>query len=216
MKYLAAIFDMDGTILNTLTDLQNAVNHALKLNHMPQRTYEEVRMFVGNGIAKLIERAVPEGTDAEAQKKVYEDFTAFYKIHSSDTTKPYDGVTKAIADLKKAGVKTAVVSNKADYGVQDLVKVFFNGLFDVAVGQKDGLNTKPHPDMINLALSSLNVSNKESVYIGDSDVDFNTAKNSNMDFIGVSWGFRGRSFLQNLGTKMIVDQADELMAMIVN
>lgn len=214
MKYKAAIFDMDGTILNTLTDLQSAVNYALNKNGLPERTYEEVRFFVGNGILKLIQRAVPQNSSEKIIQQVYDDFTTYYKAHNADTTKPYEGITDAISELKKLGIKTAVVSNKADYGVQALVKDFFDGLFDAAIGQQEGLSTKPSADMVNLALTRLNVQNQDAVYIGDSDVDFETAKNSQMDFIGVDWGFRGREFLIKLGTQNIASTADDLISII--
>lgn len=215
MKYSTAIFDMDGTILDTLTDLQNGVNHALALNNMPIHTYDEIRLFVGNGIRKLIERSVPAGTSEELIQKVHKDFTDFYKIHSADHTCPYNGITQVIKTLKESGIKTAVVSNKPDYGVQDLVKEFFDGLFDASIGQLDNIPTKPAPDMVNKALSILNSSPKESVYIGDSDVDFQTALNSKMDFIGCDWGFRGRDFLEKLGTKVIADQPQALISLIL-
>ena len=130
----AAIFDMDGTILNTLVDLKDATNYGLSKNNLPERSLEEIRQFVGNGIKSLIAKAVPENTSAEIYQKVYEDFTEFYKIHNSDNTCPYKGIKDAIKKIRESGIKTAVVSNKPDYGVQALVKQFFEGLFDVSIG----------------------------------------------------------------------------------
>ncbi len=215
MAYKAAIFDMDGTILNTLQDLQNATNYALREHNFPERTYEEVRNFVGNGVQKLIERALPEGSSDETVQSVLASFKTYYKVHSTDTTAPYEGIPEAIKKLREAGIKTAVVSNKPDFGVQDLVKDFFPNLFDVALGEKAGIAKKPAPDMVNSALDSLAVSKTDSVYIGDSDVDFMTAKNSGLSFIGCSWGFKGRSFLEKLGAGTIVDNAEQLVQEIL-
>ncbi len=215
MAYKAAIFDMDGTILNTLQDLQNATNYALREHNFPERTYEEVRNFVGNGVQKLIERALPEGSSDETVQTVLTSFKTYYKVHSTDTTAPYEGIPEAIKKLREAGIKTAVVSNKPDFGVQDLVKDFFPNLFDAALGEKTGIAKKPAPDMVNSALDSLAVSKTDSVYIGDSDVDFMTAKNSGLSFIGCSWGFKGRSFLEKLGAGTIVDNAEQLVQEIL-
>lgn len=215
MAYKAAIFDMDGTILNTLQDLQNATNYALREHNFPERTYEEVRNFVGNGVQKLIERALPEGSSDETVQSVLASFKTYYKVHSTDTTAPYEGIPEAIKKLREAGIKTAVVSNKPDFGVQDLVKDFFPNLFDAALGEKAGIAKKPAPDMVNSALDSLAVSKADSVYIGDSDVDFMTAKNSGLSFIGCSWGFKGKSFLEKLGAGTIVDNAEQLVQEIL-
>lgn len=206
-----AVFDMDGTILNTLDDLMDSTNFALKNNGLKERSLEEIRFFVGNGIQKLIERAVPQGTSKEVFEKVFADFKSHYKIHCADKTSYYDGIPSVIQTLRKMGVKTAVVSNKADFAVQELVEVYFKGLFDVALGEKTGVSKKPSPDMVNVALSVLGVEKEAAFYIGDSDVDFETAKNSSLDFIGVSWGFRGRKFLENLGAKNIIDSPEELL-----
>ncbi|MDD6929837.1 MAG: HAD family hydrolase [Treponema sp.] len=207
----AAVFDMDGTILNTLDDLMDSTNFALKNNGLKERSLEEIRFFVGNGIQKLIERAVPQGTSKEVFEKVFADFKSHYKIHCADKTSYYDGIPSVIQTLRKMGVKTAVVSNKADFAVQELVEVYFKGLFDVALGEKTGVSKKPSPDMVNAALSVLGVEKESAFYIGDSDVDFETAKNSSLDFIGVSWGFRGRKFLEDLGSKNIIDSPCELL-----
>lgn len=207
----AAVFDMDGTILNTLDDLMDSTNFALKNNGLKERSLEEIRFFVGNGIQKLIERAVPQGTSKEVFEKVFADFKSHYKIHCADKTSYYDGIPSVIQTLRKMGVKTAVVSNKADFAVQELVEVYFKGLFDVALGERAGVSKKPSPDMVNAALSVLGVEKEAAFYIGDSDVDFETAKNSSLDFIGVSWGFRGRKFLENLGSKNIIDSPCELL-----
>lgn len=215
MKYKAVIFDMDGTILNTLEDLKNATNYSLRQFGMPERSLEEVRIFVGNGIRKLVERAVPAGTSEEKIAQVFDVFLEYYEIHSADNTSPYPGILELVEKLKKSGIKTAVSTNKADVPAQELGREYFNGIFDLIVGQQDGLKVKPAPDSVNKILSILDIQKKDAIYIGDSDVDVQTAKNSGLDFIGVSWGFRGREFLEKNGAKNIVDNANEILDLVI-
>lgn len=215
MKYKAVIFDMDGTILNTLEDLKNATNYSLRQFGMPERSLEEVRMFVGNGIRKLVERAVPSGTSEEKIAQVFDVFLEYYEIHSADNTSPYPGILELVEKLKKSGIKTAVSTNKADVPAQELGREYFNGIFDLIVGQQDGLKVKPAPDSVNKILSILDIQKKDAIYIGDSDVDVQTAKNSGLDFIGVSWGFRGREFLEKNDAKNIVDNANEILDLVI-
>lgn len=215
MKYKAVIFDMDGTILNTLEDLKNATNYSLRQFGMPERSLEEVRMFVGNGIRKLVERAVPAGTSEEKIDQILDVFLEYYEIHSADNTSPYPGILELVEKLKKSGIKTAVSTNKADVPAQELGREYFNGIFDLIVGQQDGLKVKPAPDSVNKILSILDIQKKDAIYIGDSDVDVQTAKNSGLDFIGVSWGFRGREFLEKNGAKNIVDNANEILDLVI-
>ena len=214
MKYKLVIFDMDGTILNTLEDLADSLNAALRQNGMPVRTLQEVRNFVGNGIAKLIERGVPEGTSEADRAQVLSDFNDCYAIHCKDKTRPYEGTPRLIQSLKEAGVYTAVVSNKADYGVQALVRQYFDGLFDVAIGERPPLRRKPAPDMVEEVLSRLGISAREAVYIGDSDVDIATARNSGMDCICVDWGFRDPQFQREHGAKIIVSAPEEIYQLV--
>lgn len=215
MRYKAAVFDMDGTILNTIEDLTDSTNYALSFNGLPERSLEEVRCFVGNGIRKLIERAVPEGTSAGVINKVFETFTDYYKGHSAIKTRPYEGINQAIVRLRAAGVKTAVVSNKADFGVQDLCRDYFPGMFDFALGEKSGMAKKPAPDMVEEALRSLGIDKKDAVYIGDSDVDIMTAKNSGLDVIMVGWGFRDEEFILEHGAPFVIHSTEELVNMIL-
>lgn len=214
MKYKAVIFDMDGTILNTLEDLKNATNYSLKQFNFPERTLDEVRMFVGNGIRKLCERAVPAGTDSKTVDEVLAVFLPYYEKHNNDFTCAYPGIQNLVIELHKLGIKTAVSTNKADVPAQDLGKKYFNGVFDLIVGQQEGIRTKPAPDSVNLILSKLGVEKKDAVYVGDSDVDFQTAANSGLDFIGVDWGFRGRAFLEQHGAKNIVNKAEEILELV--
>lgn len=213
--YKLAVFDMDGTILDTLEDLKDSVNYALKECGFPARTYDEVRRFVGNGIRKLIERAVPEGTDISDIDRVHEVFTGYYKVHCADKTKAYDGIKPLIEELRANGVKTAVVSNKADYGVQELCKQYFDGLFDYAVGEREGIRRKPAPDSVNEALRALGTDKSEAVYIGDSDVDFETAVNAGLPCISVLWGFRDEEFLRSKGATLFVSKPSEILNIVL-
>ena len=214
MKYTIAIFDLDGTILNTLEDLADSTNYALKTCGYPERTMDEVRQFVGNGIRKLMERAVPEGTPVEEIDRVHETFTAHYKVHCADKTRPYDGIMELLQNLKKDGCKLAVVSNKADYGVQELCKQYFDGVFDFAVGEREGIRKKPAPDSVNEVLKTLGCSRDRAVYIGDSDVDIQTAANAQMDHIIVEWGFRDIPFLIAKGAKVLVEKPEEILEIV--
>lgn len=214
MKYELIVFDMDGTILDTLEDLKNSMNYALKLHNMPVRTLDEIRSFVGNGIRKLIERAVTKGTSNEKIEVIHKDFMAHYEIHCADFTRPYDGVIDLIKELRNRGYKTAVVSNKADAAVQDLCVQYFPGLFDLAIGERPEIAKKPAADMVNLALEQLKSSGEKAVYIGDSDVDVATARNSNLDMIAVDWGFRTRDFLIEQGAEIIVSKPEEILELI--
>lgn len=214
MNCSLVIFDMDGTILNTLEDLADSLNHALQLSGCPLRTIDEVRSFVGNGIRKLIERSVPANTSPDKQNQIFTDFHAHYSIHCADKTRPYDGIIDLLHFLKEKGIKAAVVSNKADYAVKELCTQYFNGLFDTAVGEQEGIARKPAPDSVNAVLARLQIPRKEAVYIGDSDVDIATAKNARIDCIAVSWGFRSQDFLKEHGASMIVSSTEELKSLI--
>lgn len=215
-KYKVAVFDMDGTILNTLDDMTVACNHTLSAMGMPLRTMDEIRMFVGNGIPKLVERIAPAGTDEATMKKMLEIFMEFYSAHSMDKTGPYAGVPELLKKLKDNGIKLACVSNKADAAMRKLCDEFFNGLFDDAEGERAGVNKKPAPDMVWAALEKIGAEKKDAVYIGDSNVDYETAVNSEIDCISVSWGFRSREFLEDLGSKCIVDTPEEVFDVIMS
>ncbi len=215
MKYQAIIFDLDGTLLNTLEDLADSVNHVLKENDFPLRTLEEVRCFVGNGIRNLIERSVPQKTSIEIIDKVYQEFITYYKTHCMEKTKPYDGILTLLNNLKKSGCKTAVVSNKANYAVQILCEKYFNNLLDISFGEQEGIPKKPAPDLVYKALNTLHINPENAVYIGDSDVDIITARNANMEEIIVNWGFRDTDFLKNYGAKIIVSSPKEIEEIIL-
>lgn len=201
---------MDGTILDTLDDLTDTLNMSLAEVGMPVRTKDEVRSFVGNGVGKLLERAVPQGTTEEEMAALAGAFRKNYAVHCADKTKPYDGVPELIAALRAAGLKTAVVSNKVDFAVQTLAEGYFKGLFDMAVGEREGVRRKPAPDSVNEVMRTLGIPQEKTVYIGDSDVDADTARNACVDFVGVEWGFRPREVLLEHGATVTVKTADEL------
>lgn len=215
MKYSLAVFDMDGTILDTLDDLTNTLNLSLEEAGLPLRTKDEVRSFVGNGVGKLIERALPKDTPETEREKFFEVFARNYKLHCADLTRPYDGVPELIAELRARGVKTAVVSNKVDFAVRQLADDYFPGLFDIAVGEREGVKRKPAPDSVLAVMDALGARREDTVYIGDSDVDVETAKNAGVDLIGVEWGFRPREVLLEHGAKVTVKSTDELLRLIL-
>lgn len=215
MRYRLAIFDMDGTILNTIEDLTNSLNFALSKMNLPTKSVDEVKFCVGNGLHKTVERAVPEGSTDDLVEKVYDIFVPHYRTHSEVKTAPYPGVIELIRTLKSEGVKTAVVSNKRNETVQTLADKFFPGLFDMALGEKDGVNPKPAPDAVYMVLNTLKIHKSDAVYIGDSNVDAETARNSGLDLIAVDWGFRSRKFLEDLDIDCIVSSAYEIEKLIL-
>ena len=214
MKFTLAIFDLDGTLLNTLEDLVRCTNYALSVNALPVRKAMEVRQFTGNGIHTLIERAVPAGTDEKTLQKVFGDFTENYREHCMDNTCPYHGIIDLLKNLKKRGIKLAVISNKADFAVQDLCSRFFPGIFDAVYGERPDIRRKPAPDAVNEVLQSLKVEKSAAVYIGDSEVDVETAKNAGLDLISVLWGFREKENLISCGAKNFAANMEELENLI--
>ena len=209
-KYKTAVFDLDGTLLNTIDDLTDSVNFMLRLNSFPERTVDEVLTFVGNGIAKLVELSLPQKFSDEEFGRYLSQFREHYSRNSKNKTRTYEGIDEILPYLKGRGVKIAVVSNKVDDQTRPLCKEYFGENVDFSVGQKSGVEKKPAPDGVLDALENLGSSKEEAVYIGDSEVDFATAENSGLDFIGVSWGYRGRKFLENLGAATIIDSPEEL------
>lgn len=214
MAYDAVVFDMDGTILDTLEDLAASTNAALAAFGMPGRTVDEVRRFVGNGIRRLIAQAVPAGTDAETQDAVFQAFCEHYAAHDRVSTAPYPGIPELLAALKRKGVRLAVVSNKGDFAVQDLAQHFFAGFFDFAVGEREGVRRKPAPDGVLASLEALGVPADRAVYVGDSEVDLATARAAGLPCISCTWGFRSVETLLQAGATRFVDTPKELEAAI--
>lgn len=193
--YNTYIFDLDGTLLNTLDDLAASTNYALRAHGMPEHNIDDIRRFVGNGVKKLMERAVPQGLDNPLFEDTYADFRQHYMEHSLDTTQPYEGVITMLDELKRRGKSMAVVSNKFYAATQELCHHFFGDYIQVAIGERDDIRKKPAPDTVIEALRQLNVGKEGAVYVGDSDVDVATARNSGIPCISVLWGFRDRDFL---------------------
>ena len=203
MRYRLAIFDMDGTILDTLSDLADSVNATLAAKGMPTHSIDAVRCFVGNGAAKLIERAVPAGTSPAEIEQTLQDFTTYYKAHSAVKTAPYEGMVEMLAHLREAGYLLAVLSNKPDVAVGALAERYFPGVFDLALGQREGVPVKPAPDGVLDVLNGLEVSPEDAVFIGDSEVDVATALNAGLDGVFVTYGFRSEQTLREAGAKEI-------------
>lgn len=209
-RYKAVIFDLDGTLLNTLEDLTDAVNHVMRQFNYPEHTIEEIRSFVGNGIKLLIERSLPYGKDNPEFDKVFSEFKSYYTSHCQIKTRPYDGIMELISSLKEQGYKLAIVSNKNQSAVTELNNIYFSNYISTAIGEKEGVRKKPAPDTVIKALNELGISSDDAVYVGDSDVDRETAKNSDMDCISVTWGFRERKLLESLKPYAIIDKPAEL------
>ncbi len=211
MEYNTYIFDLDGTLLNTLQDLTVSCNYALRKHNMPERSIEEVRQFVGNGVKKLMERAIPQGLAHPQFADTYEDFRQHYLVHSLDNTRPYDGILELLQNLKAHKKHMAIVSNKFYDATQELCRHFFGQYISVAIGEREDIRKKPAPDTVTEALHQLGVGRTGAVYIGDSDVDLATARNSHLPCISVLWGFRDRDFLTANGACTFVNTPQELM-----
>ena len=213
ITYNTYIFDLDGTLLDTLTDLAASTNYALRTHGMPEHTIDEVRRFVGNGVRKLMERAVPDGTDNPLFDEAFATFRQYYMEHSLDTTRPYEGIPDMLAALKAKGCHLAVVSNKMMAATQELCRHFFPETIEVAIGENEaeGIRKKPAPDTVIAALRQLGVGEEGAVYVGDSDVDIATARNSNLPCISVLWGFRDRDFLLQHGASTLISAPEELL-----
>ncbi len=209
------IFDLDGTILNTLDDLTDAVNFALTAHNFPSHSPETVKAFVGNGIKMLIRRSVPKNCSEKIFKECFSDFCGYYSVHLEDKTAPYDGIEDLLSELKKAGFKTAVVTNKADFAAQALCKKIFGDLITVTVGAGENTRHKPFPDGTLKAMKFLGVNAENAYFVGDSDVDVKTAENAGIDFIGVLWGFREKRVLESAGAKVFAKNAGELKRLIL-
>ena len=213
MKYETFIFDLDGTLLDTLEDLWSAVNYALKKNGYPLRTIDEVREFIGNGVRILMERALGGTEDLEV---ALADFKEYYGANCAVKTSLYDGVEEVLLALKKAGKKCAVVSNKADFAVKLQAKQYFGELIPVAIGENEaaGVKKKPAPDSVEIALRELQAIKEGAVYIGDSEVDIQTAKNAGLPCISVCWGMKSKEFLLENGAATILETPTELLEYI--
>lgn len=204
------IFDLDGTLLNTLEDLADSVNFALKEYSCPLRTYDEVRSFVGNGVRMLIKRSVPEGTDEEKYEKIFSCFREHYLVNMYNKTAPYEGIPELLSLLRERGYKIGVVSNKLDAAVGELCEGFFKGFIDCAKGAKGERDRKPNPENVYACIDALESTREGCVYVGDSEVDLQTAQNAGIDCICASWGFRTEAELISAGAVNIAHTPSEV------
>ncbi len=211
MKKTAIIWDLDGTLLNTIEDLKNATNYVLRTFGYPERTLDEVRQFVGNGARRLFELALPQSCGEEEIDRALECFEAYYDDHCREHTGPYPGIPEALKALKEAGYPMAVVSNKPDSAVQILCRDYFGEVFTTTRGERRGCPRKPAPDMVLQTAEKLGVAPDRCIYVGDSDVDIRTAKNSGMVCLSVLWGFRDRALLEESGAEHFCDDPAKLM-----
>ena len=213
MNYQTFIFDLDGTLLDTLGDLAASVNYALRTHGMPEHSIDDVLRFVGNGVRKLMQRAVPDGESNPDFEATFATFRQHYLAHSLDTTRPYDGIPGTLEALKARGCRLAVVSNKMMAATQELCRHFFPDTIEVAIGEHEaeGIRRKPAPDTVFAALRRLGVGKEGAVYVGDSDVDIQTAANAGLPCISVLWGFRDRDFLIQHGAKTFISAPSELL-----
>ena len=207
----AVIFDLDGTLLDTLGDLTDAVNHALEKYGLPIRSMEEVRSFVGNGLRSLMLQAVEEGDAFEKFEELFSFFKEYYRTHCNIKTAPYEGVLELMKELKGRNIKMAIVSNKIDAGVKELNEKFFKDYTQVAIGEREGVGRKPAPDSVNEALRILGVEKEHAIYVGDSDVDIKTARNAQIRCVSVTWGFRDERFLMENGAGVMINRPLELL-----
>lgn len=210
-KRPVVIFDLDGTLLNTLEDLHLTINHTLEWAGLPTQSHADTRAYVGNGIRKLVERSAPAGTPAEVVDELLAEFDRHYAEHCNDHTAPYPGIPELLERLHAEGIRTAVVSNKTQYAVTSLVDTHFPGAFKAVVGVREGIAKKPAPDMVRLALSEMGAAEDvPAVYVGDSEVDVATAANAALPCMAVAWGFRTEVQLTAAGATQIYTSAEEL------
>lgn len=213
MKH-AVIFDLDGTLLNTLGDLRAATNHALEVRGLPPHSMEEIRQFIGNGIRLLICRAMPEGTPEAEIDAALDDFKAYYAAHIHDRTVPYDGIPQLLTALRKRGIQVAVLSNKIDSASQELIEYFFPGKTDVVFGEHVGVPRKPDPTSCRMVMQQLGVQPEQVLYVGDSGTDMQTAKNAGLYAVGVTWGFRSKEVLLEYGADVLVHRPEQILQIL--
>lgn len=213
MKH-AVIFDLDGTLLNTLGDLRAATNHALEVRGLPPHSMEEIRQFIGNGIRLLICRAMPKGTPEAEIDAALDDFKAYYAAHIHDRTVPYDGIPQLLTALRKRGIQVAVLSNKIDSASQQLIEYFFPGKTDVVFGEHVGVPRKPDPTSCRMVMQQLGVQPEQVLYVGDSGTDMQTAKNAGLYAVGVTWGFRSKEVLLEYGADVLVHRPEQILQIL--
>ncbi|MBR4423671.1 MAG: HAD-IIIA family hydrolase [Mailhella sp.] len=212
-RYAAVVFDLDGTLLDTLEDLAGSVNFALEKHAGMTRSVVQIRSFIGNGVRMLMTRSLPGGQENPAFESAFADFREHYRDHCRDKTQPYPQIMDLVKELSARGSKLAIVSNKADPEVKKLSREFFGGLICSSVGEREGVARKPAPDTLFETLKEMGVAKQDAVYVGDSEVDVQTARNAGVDFIGVTWGFRSAEQLRQAGAQTLVSSPMELLSL---
>ena len=215
MKYQAVLFDMDGTVLDTLDDLCDSINHSLAEFSLPPVSREHVRQCLGNGAAYLVRHSIPEGCSPELEAAVLAFYKPWYDAHCLIKTAPYEGILPMMQRLKEQGLRLTIISNKPDSAVQELSAAFFPGLLELSVGESPSVRRKPAPDTVLTAASQIGLSVDQCVYVGDSEVDLQTARNAGMDCISVTWGFRDEAQLIKAGASVLVHTPEELEALLL-
>lgn len=214
-RYKYVIFDLDGTLLDTAQDLADSVNFALEKAGLPLRSLDEIKLFVGNGVENLVRRAVGQDPTEPEFLKVLSDFKQHYAHNIANKTAPFPGVCDLLQQLRRRGIDVAVASNKYQHGVEELCELYFPGLYTIALGEREGVLRKPDPSVVFTAIEEMQGSRPDTVYIGDSEVDGETAHNAGVDFIGVSWGLRPVHMLHESGALEVVDKADQLLKFFI-
>ena len=212
--YKVVFFDLDGTLLDTLDDLADSVNEMLREFSCPERSLDEVRLFVGNGMKTLVKRSVPENFDMSRLTSAYEFFRQSYKKNMRNKTRPYDGIVQCLEQLKALGITVAVTSNKNDDAVKGLCKEYFGSLVTLAVGAREGVPSKPDPAMVNNVIKELNLEKADCIFVGDSDTDIITAKNAGLKSIGVLWGFRDRETLEKAEADFVISRTEDILKIV--
>lgn len=210
LSFDTVIFDLDGTLLNTLSDLTDAINHTLSIHGFPPRTQKEIRRFLGNGSLHLIASALPSGTDAGVVEQVHADYLVWYHSHAAIKTAPYEGICPLLDELKRLGISVAVVSNKGDRQVKLLTKKYFPQI-ELAVGERDGIRRKPHPDSIFEVMKILGSTPESTLFVGDSEVDLQTARNAGVRAVAVGWGFRDKEELTPYSPALFLNHPLDLL-----
>lgn len=213
MKYDAIFFDLDGTVIDSLQDIADAVNHTMRRFDLPQWTAEALKPHLGWGVSTLMKRILPQASDAR-REEILDFYRPYYAVHAGDKSRPFEGVVPMLERLHEDGLPLAILSNKPDAAVQPLARQYFAGLMDLSVGEKEGVRHKPEPDMLEQAAKALGVALARCLYVGDSEVDINTARNAGIDCVCVSWGFRTREQLREAGAKVIIDAPWELVEIV--
>lgn len=214
MKYNTIIFDLDGTLLNTLDDLCDSVNAVMQKHGFPIRSLDEIKRFIGNGVGRLMRLAVPEECTDEEVAIYLKEFKEHYEHNMENKTRPFDGIMELLLDLNRFNFNIAIVSNKFDVAVKGLAKTYFGNLIPVAIGESANVRRKPAPDSVFTAIKELGADLSKTIYVGDSDIDVETAKNAGIPCIGVTWGFRSREVLRNAGADYLIDTPRELLTLI--